>query len=440
MPAYDGGGAGDNRDRFYYMDVAMLWTMLRDHDPEPHRKALTGWQQSYELVLMHKSQVEKYREKLITAWPPERSKASRAYVERLDELIESLGETFETAIANHRAYSGAIAAVNAAKGELDRIQREHATNADALTKYAEEMRDRPQAYGKAIAPPPPPSPIADGRQEALRLKAASLMTGLSAELATAQMSLTAPRPYNPNLVRDDASEAVGPGGFNPIIPTGITPSARSTSSARTAIPNISRPNVNHVPTERSTGKTDPLPPGRRPSEGPILGGTKQPPAPLPNVGPHTTTPNNFNPNLGMPDSSTYVPPQSPSASTTTPRSPTSNTTPVSTATPSTGQRGTSPLHGGIIGGSPPMGGAPSSRAGQLGPPARSGLRTNPIGGMIGQDAVARPGQRSYSRSDHETQSQRWDPDNPWQTESGMDPVLLPADEQRINPGPTIGGR
>jgi DNA repair exonuclease SbcCD ATPase subunit len=135
MPHYDGGGAGDSKDRFYYMDVSNMWDMLQYHDSAPHQQALKGWRQSYELVLMHKTQVEKYKEKLITAWPPERSKASRAYVERLDHLIESLHETFEAAIANYTAYSTAIAAVDDAKRKLETIRQEHAANADALTKY-----------------------------------------------------------------------------------------------------------------------------------------------------------------------------------------------------------------------------------------------------------------------------------------------------------------
>jgi hypothetical protein len=33
----------------------------------------------------------------------------------------------------------------------------------------------------------------------------------------------------------------------------------------------------------------------------------------------------------------------------------------------------------------------------------------------------------------------WDPDNPWETDEGVAPVVLPARETgRIDPGPTIG--
>lgn len=37
------------------------------------------------------------------------------------------------------------------------------------------------------------------------------------------------------------------------------------------------------------------------------------------------------------------------------------------------------------------------------------------------------------------ESDRWDPDNPWATEEGVSPVVLPPDEQGpIDPGPAIG--
>lgn len=59
--------------------------------------------------------------------------------------------------------------------------------------------------------------------------------------------------------------------------------------------------------------------------------------------------------------------------------------------------------------------------------------------MIGQDAGARPSQRRSAREGEEAQ-RRWDPDNPWETEDGVDPVLLPAREHQIDPGPSIGGK
>jgi hypothetical protein len=435
MPLYDGGGAGENRDRFYFMDVHNMWDMLQHHDTAPHQQALKGWRQSYELVLMHKTQVEKYREKLITAWPPERSKAARAYIERLDHLIESLGETYDAAIANYSAYSTAIAAVDDAKYKLQTIQQEQAANADALTKYANEMRDRPRAYGKAIAPPPPPSPVAEGRQEQLRLQAADLMTGLSAELATAQMSLTAPKPYSPGVKVENSGDGFDPGSISvpAIMPAVSTPSAGSTRSSRSP---STQPDTRVDAANPDKGKSDRPSTIKKPPQGPILGEAKPqlPPTARTPLTPTASTPTT---NLSIPPS--FTPSQGP-PSTSLPRPPGIMGSPLVANPTSTGIRGTSPLNGGIIGGTPPVGGSPSNQARQSGNATRSTQRVNPLGGVIGQSTPASPGRRSAIHAEHESRSSSWDPDNPWETASGMDPVLLPQPEQRINPGPTIGGR
>jgi hypothetical protein len=436
-----GGGGGDRRDRFAYMQVDAMWAMLRFHDSAPHYQALEGWKRSYELVLMHRTQVEKYKEKLITAWPPERNKAARAYVERLDHLIESLTETYDASIANYTAYSSALAAVDDIKRKLNTLQQEHAANTDALAKHEEELQDRPRAYGKAIAPPPPPSPVAAGRQEELRLQAVGLMTGLTAELATAQTSLVAPRPYEPLRIVNDNSEAVGIGGISPILPGSSSIPGRTATSSRLSRSSTSGPGVRKVATEPGGGRSTQPTPGKAHSEGPILGGVKQPPAPSPTTSLPPSTPTTLpsGPNATAPIHITH--PQNPSQSTTFPHNPAANRAAPGTAPSATGPRGTtSPLHGGLIGGNPPMVGSPYSRGGSVGTSTRGGQRINPVGGMIGQDGAVPPRRHGTARGEGEARSQHWDPDNPWETNGGVDPILAPSPEQRIDPGPTIGGR
>ncbi len=57
----------------------------------------------------------------------------------------------------------------------------------------------------------------------------------------------------------------------------------------------------------------------------------------------------------------------------------------------------------------------------------------------GGQAFGRAPQRRSRREDRD-ESLHWDPDNPWETAEGVDPVLRPAPEQRIDPGPAIGLR
>lgn len=99
--------------------------------------------------------------------------------------------------------------------------------------------------------------------------------------------------------------------------------------------------------------------------------------------------------------------------------------------------------GGVIGGTPGVG---------IGQPGRAGARrVNPVGGVIGEHEGVRGagargelggpygqagGRRSGGR--HDANGEHWDPDNPWETAEGVDPVVLPSREQRIDPGPAIG--
>jgi hypothetical protein len=101
--------------------------------------------------------------------------------------------------------------------------------------------------------------------------------------------------------------------------------------------------------------------------------------------------------------------------------------------------------GGVIGGTPGVG---------LSKPAigrGSAPRVNPVGGVIGNStgepgtnsrALPTPGQtltngggRRRTKAD---ETIVWDPDNPWETAEGVSPVVLPAVERRVDPGPAIG--
>ena len=294
-----GGGGGDRAARFTYMQVPDFWDMVRSHDSAQHQQALQGWRQSYELVLMHRTQVEKYKEKLITAWPPQRSSAARAYIERLDHLIENLTETYNAAIANHSAYSTAIAAMDDAKRKLETIQQEHAANTVALAQHEEELKNRPRAYGKAPMPAPPASPVAAGRQEELRLQAEKLITGVSAELATAQLSLTAPKPYSPHIKMDSSCEAIEQGGGSPSVPPAASSLlGRTTGSVRASKLTPTHTRTEQVKDSQRTGTIEPPKTTKRPSEGPILGGTKPQNPPNAGFNPTQTT---FPPSTLTPD-------------------------------------------------------------------------------------------------------------------------------------------
>jgi hypothetical protein len=58
-------------------------------------------------------------------------------------------------------------------------------------------------------------------------------------------------------------------------------------------------------------------------------------------------------------------------------------------------------------------------------------------GTFAEQSFGSAGSRRGNRRPQSEDSQ-WDPDNPWETEEGVAPVVLPPREQRIDPGPAIG--
>lgn len=85
----DGGGYGGTA--WARMSVVDMWLALGNQDTTPHWQVVNGWRKSYELTLQHLAQVQSYRDNLASAWPPEKSTASAAYLGRLDVLITTCG-------------------------------------------------------------------------------------------------------------------------------------------------------------------------------------------------------------------------------------------------------------------------------------------------------------------------------------------------------------
>ncbi|MBW6433161.1 hypothetical protein KZ829_05315 [Actinoplanes hulinensis] len=430
--AIDTGG-GTSGTSWNGMSVDAMWELISDHDSAPHQEMGDAWHKSATLLENHVAQVRSYRDRLAEAWPPERSRAAYAYIERLEQLIISLEETRLASNTNWRVLTTTIDAVEQAKEKVAGIQKEYAANRDKLQEYEKAKNEVALATMDPIATTPP---VPYSRQDDLTTQARVTMQSLSAELAAAQSNFIAPKPYSPWSGIDSNSDNINTGGTGINLPTMTPPfSPRPSTPAKISKPSISTPGKG---TTGPSGGTD-KPGTTKPSpDGPILGGTKTQPPPTTTIPPTTTAP--IGPNTGAPNP--YVPTPGMPTSSGPLRVPTVNTSPVGTSPPTPVTRGGSLPSGGIIGGSPMggIGGSPPSRGGQLGASTRGAQRINPVGGLIGQDATAPSRRRDSSRRSDDERSQNWDPDNPWETTEGVDPVLLPSAEHRIDPGPTIGGR
>lgn len=456
----DGGGAGGSD--WGGMSIEMMRTLIQNPNIEAHYKLLTGWQRSYELVADHMAQVIGYRDNLMTAWPPRKSSAAAEYRDRLNELIANLKATYEASVANHGAFALATMSIGRAQHDFETIWQEHEANKAKLAEYQNDV-----AMSSAATFDTTP-PVTSMQQEAVRQKAITLMSGVSSDLAQAQIRIVRPNPYTTSADSGDGTvKNAGPTRSAPRIPP-ITPTSASDGASRSA---SKRP-------ADTGGQTLPAiaqPPGGTQQPGLVLGGA---PSADPGLAPVVPSPSsqttpNSRPNEGFLPGSSPLPPggsmRPPAARGLSREGISSGIT--------RGLRAMPP--GGLIGGSP------GSGLGEPGAPRPETRRVNPVGGIIGEGepgarsslpGVAnfgtggnsrqgkRVGGRGLTVSDHQigtsrrpgasdsygqvggrratrrdqSDSSRWDPDNPWETAEGVDPVVLPPREQRINPGPAIG--
>lgn len=432
-----GGGGGYGGTNWSSVSVIDMWLAVGNQETTPHWELLTGWRKSYELTQQHMAVVKNYRENLATAWPPEKSAASAAYIERLDDLIAHLQRTYDAAVANYGAFSSATLALSSARGDLEKVVDEYLANQSKLADFEKDQADKPTSGGIMVRPAPNP-PVAVGRQAQLEAQARTIMFGLSAEVIQARAQIAQPPKYVPRMGVDDDSTDFGgtthtPPTIPPIVP--VTPGVNTSSSATSFTqgpasthsnsPATATPSTPRLPglVLGGTDVTAPTPPTLTPSQSLIVGGPPNPP--VVTTGPFT----------GLPVGSNSLP---------------FSSTPGRGASAIPGQTMRAMPPGGIIGTAPAMG------LRQPGSGSRPVPSVNPVGGILnpnngpgsrGQTGRTQPGAtnplgtiggRAANEDDGRETSSRWDPDNPWETSKGVEPILQPPVEQRVDPGPAIG--
>ncbi|WP_327042647.1 hypothetical protein OG400_10650 [Micromonospora ureilytica] len=437
------------------MDVNSMWACLQDHDTANHWKQVAGWRKVCDLAQTHLGRLQQYRRGLAEAWPPETSAASRTYLAELDELIDKVQRTHDAAAANYTALSAATQAIGTTRAALGKIYEEYATKFQQKQAYESMVADPKAVMGNRATAPP----VADGELERLNVQARSMMFNLSGELQQAQATLQKPPAARPPVQSGDP-DALTAIPTAPIIPPIIPmpmPTAGNRTASRIAAPDVATP----IPQAQGVG--------------PVLGGAGNG---------LTNNPNTVN-------TGSAVPPTSAAHPGLGPLPPNAPISPVHITPPSAGGHApagslnrpqalppapparSSPPNG-VIGGMPSGGVAP------LGPNAAQSRKVNPIGGVIGGGgagtgptggAGSRPGSsRTFTSSNvgptpiggapslggnsgiglpparHRQQpqfdldsSRPWDPDNPWETDQGVNPIVQPGNEQGpIDPGPAIG--
>ncbi|MCW3815336.1 hypothetical protein ONA91_12815 [Micromonospora sp. DR5-3] len=441
------------------MDVLSMWACLQDQDTSGQWKQVAGWRKVCDLTLAHLSRLQEYRRGLAEAWPPETNAAARAYLGELDQLIDKVQRTHDTAAANYDALAAATRAIGSTRAELKPIHDEYAAKLRQKQAYEATLAD-PKAVAGSRLPEQPP--VTDADLERLNVQARGLMTGLSGELQQAQVMLRQPPPRTwPSI--DHAAGPSEPAAQPPVIPPVVPiPIAASSTAAR-----LSQP----------TTAGQPIPTPVAPAIGPILGGTGGGLAPT-NPGPSPLIPSTLppQPSIAAPPPLSAFPGfpgrPTPQSQLREPIGPVSRPTAETAKGPTSASPTKGLPPGGLIGGAL---GNSLGHPGAAVPPRR----VNPVGGVIGGGgagtapsgaAGSRPGAGRASqvagphgitpiggsptsvnprsggtptvlprglRGDGGRRS--WDSDHPWETDEGVPPIVRPLDERGpIDPGPAIG--
>lgn len=430
-----------------------MWACLHDHDTANHWKQVAGWRKVCDLAQIHLGRLQEYRRGLAEAWPPETSAASSTYLTELDQLIDKVQRTHDAAAANYTALSAATQAIGTTRAALRKIYEEYAGKLQQKQAYDLMAADPKAVMGNRVTE----APVTDGELERLNSQARAMMFSLSGELQQAQAALQKP-PAVRSPIQSGDPDALGATPSPPTIPP-IVP--------------VPMPRSNNFATPRYSVGDAAAPVSQPQGVGPVLGsaanGLAGSPAAI-NTG--ATTPpasSGLHPGSGLPPAAPIT--SHPAAGMSSRGQPPGG----SLNRPST-QIPTPPLKsmppGGIIGG------IPGPSGGLLGPSAAQPRKINPIGGVIGGGgagtgpaggAGSRPGsgrttplhggltpiggapalgsstgpgsprRNSQIQGSDDAAKRRWDPDNPWETDQGVNPVVRPSDEQGpIDPGPAIG--
>ncbi len=432
-----------------------MWACLQDHDTANHWKQVAGWRKVCDLAQTHLGRLQEYRRGLAEAWPPETSAASVTYLAELDELIAKVRHTHDAAAANYTALSAATQAIGTTRAELRKVYEEYAGKLQRKQAFEAMAADPKVIMGNRVTE----SPVTDGELERLNVQARAMMFNLSGELQQAQATLQKP-PAPRSPIQSGDPDALGPTAIAPAIPpivaipmptVGRSVASRFTA-AEVAVPMPQAQGVGPVLGSAGAGLASgpvgmntagsPLPTPTGPQLGPALPPSS--PAQSRVVGPSSSIVRPPGGSASRPQATSPTPPprlMPPSGLIGGPLGPG-----LGPSSPSASQpRKVNPIGGVIGGGGGAAGTGPSGGAGSRPGGGRAsgslpgGLA--PIGGApsLGSGGIAPPTRRHDRQQRDSDEARLWNPDSPWETDQGVNPVLRQQDEQGpIDPGPAIG--
>jgi hypothetical protein len=442
------GGAGTS---WSSLSIDQMFAMVQGQSRAGYDQLIQGWQQSADVAESHIDYLDDYRSRLAVAWPPSTSEAAQACHGQLEVMIQNMRETWSVALSNRSTLETTAGALDSARADLERILKEYTRNEISLAEHDQQILTIARQYaGRPVATPA--SPVPAGRQAALEAEARAVMSSLSTDLAVAKSMIRTPPVYKLQETKGGTEDAQ-PGG------SGVGSGAGSSGRAALRLSTLKDQRDAELAKRADAtsgggaGRGHPSPSDE--TSGPVLVGINPPatggPSASPPTAPHQSGP--LDPHASIPSQTPIGSGRITSPGGTDPfgrSSPPGRT--VSGGKPMAGgPLGSFQPTTGIIGGSGPVAGQPmGARPGS----SRGTQRVNPVGGILGQtpapsrSAAGAAGQvlpgtangrarRSGEQGD-ERDERRWDPDNPWETDTGVVPVLDSPPETPISPGPAIG--
>lgn len=449
-------------DDYGAFGIKQLWQMINaaKNDLELTHKQIGAWQRAQQMLNQHATALRGFRDQLAAKWPPESNAASAAYLSELDRLLEAVSATAHASSSNAVQIGHVTDVIEQTHKKLDGLHKGYVDNEAKLAHYNAQLDAIGSAVGaqkgsligglaRGASKVLTESPVADGAQEHLLRQAREAMTAASSAARDASANLQLPPEYIPPDLKVDKPPYPPEGGAksgDPERPPSIAPPRQAPDQSFIV------PKVHHLP-QPDVG----IGGGQDLLDLPERGGEVMPNAPRPDhgpilsEGPARTTPI-AEPAPGGPHS--RVPIGGSSLHAPGPIPP-----PILRAQgldyANLGRQKSVIVQMGRLPGidsprSGPVMGVPGARVGTDISQNRM-QRVNPIGGLVGSGSAGgvvgglpgagMAGGSSSNRGSAEKSSARrqWDPDNPWEVEEGVLPVIVPEVATRIDPGPGIIG-
>src|SRR2546423_2252933 len=137
-----------------------------------------AWHNAADTTAGYLDALRRLRANLVAVWPPDRSPAAKAYVERLDSLIASVDDVRDATAGTGEALAGVLSSLEGARPQMDQWREEWGPQEDTAPNALDGTQDQ-------------------SRRLELNQKAQQHMRELDDAVFPYQSRMRAPQPWDP---------------------------------------------------------------------------------------------------------------------------------------------------------------------------------------------------------------------------------------------------